>query len=684
MKLEIVPTICPYCGCGCGLNLVSVNGKIKGVEPWKRNPVNEGKLCPKGNFSHEFVNHQKRLKTPLIKENGKFRRASWDEALNSIANKFKTIIKEDPDLIAFLSSARCTNEDNYVLQKFARTVIGTNNIDNCAALCHGPTVSGLNLTFGSGAMTNSISDIEKSDCIFIIGSNPLEQHPLIGRRIIRAKSHGAKIIVIDPRYTPTAKQADLFFPLIPGTDVALINSIMHVIIREGLEDNNFIENRTQGFEKLRDIVKNYPPESVEKVTRIPATKIEEAALMYGKAGNSSIVYCLGITEHTMGMDNVMSLANLAMLTGNIGKEGAGLNPLRGQNNVQGVCDVGALPFLYPGYKKYVLDPVREEAKCQWGCGELNGLPGLQMVEILEAAHEGRMKAMFIMGENPVFSEPETLKVKESLLNLETLVVQDIFLTETAELADIVLPATSWAEKNGTFTNTERRVQRVRKAAEPPGEARADWQIFCDLAKIMGSSLFSYVSEGEIFSEITEMAPQYAGMTWERLENADGLQWPCPSKDHPGTPVLHEEKFVTSHGKGVFKPIELRSLPETPDEEYPFILSTGRVIFHYHNSNMTGKSETLQNESSLSFVEIHPEDADRLGIKNHEMIKIKNRHGEIQTKAKITSDITQGVLFLPIHFLDCAPNLLTNSKVLDPSTKMPELKALTARIEKISR
>ena len=682
MKLEIVPTICPYCGCGCGLNLVSINGKIKGVEPWKRNPVNEGKLCPKGNFSHEFINHEERLKTPLIKENGEFRRASWDEALNLIANRFKTIISEDPDLIAFLSSARCTNEDNYVLQKFARTVIGTNNIDNCAALCHGPTVSGLNLTFGSGAMTNSISDIEKSDCIFIIGSNPLEQHPLIGRRILKAKSNGAKIIVIDPRYTPTAKHADLYLPLIPGSDVALINSIMHVIIREGIEDNSFIEKRTKGYEKLGEIVENYSPESVEKVTGITAAAIEEAALMYGKSSNSSIIYCLGITEHTMGMDNVMSLANLAMLTGNIGKEGAGLNPLRGQNNVQGVCDMGALPFLYPGYKKYVLDSVRDDAQCQWGCGDLNDLPGLQMVEILEAAHEGRMKALYIMGENPVFSEPETLKVKESLLNLETLVVQDIFLTETAEMADIVLPATSWAEKNGTFTNTERRVQRVRKAADPPGEARADWQIFCDLAGVMGSSLFSFTSEEDVFAEIRGLTPQYAGMTWKRLEKADGLQWPCPSLDHPGTPVLHGEKFATADGIGVFKPIKLRSLPETPDDEYPFILSTGRVIFHYHNSNMTGRSKTLDNEVCWSFVEINPEDAYELGIKNHDKIKIKNRHGEIETTARLTSEIAKGVLFLPIHFLDCAPNLLTNSKVLDPSTKMPELKALTARIEKI--
>lgn len=682
MKLEIVPTICPYCGCGCGLNLVSVNGKIKGVEPWKRNPVNEGKLCPKGNFAHEFVNRHERLKTPLIKENGKFIRVSWDEALNLIANRFKTIIDEDPDLIAFLSSARCTNEDNYVLQKFARTVVRTNNIDNCAALCHGPTVSGLNLSFGSGAMTNSIRDIAKSDCILIIGSNPFEQHPLIGRRVLKAKSNGAKIIVIDPRYTPTAKHADLFLPLTPSMDVALINSIMHVIIREGLEDLDFIKNRTKGFEKLQDIVKNYSPESVAKVTGINSTVIEETALMYGKARNASIMYCLGITEHTMGMDNVMSLANLAMLTGNIGKEGTGLNPLRGQNNVQGVCDMGALPFLYPGYKKYVLDSVREDAQCQWGCGDLNDLPGLQMVEILEAAHDGRIKAMYIMGENPVFSEPETLKVKESLLNLETLVVQDIFLTETAELADIVLPATSWAEKNGTFTNTERRVQRVRKAADPPGEAKADWQIFCDLAKVMGSPLFYYASEADIFAEIREVTPQYAGMTWERLEKADGLQWPCPHEGHTGTPVLHGEKFATADGMGVFKPIERRNLPETPDSEYPFILSTGRVIFHYHNSNMTGMSKTLNNEISQSFVEINPEDAIELGIKNHERIKIKNRHGEIETTARITSDIAPGVLFLPIHFLDCEPNLLTNSKVLDPSTKMPELKALTARIEKI--
>ena len=404
--------------------------------------------------------------------------------------------------------------------------------------------------------------------------------------------------------------------------------------------------------------------------------------MYGKADTSSIVYCLGITEHTMGMDNVMSLSNLAMLTGNIGKEGSGLNPLRGQNNVQGVCDMGALPFNYPGYKKYVLDSVRDEAQCQWGCGALNDLPGLQMVEILEAAHDGNMKGMYIMGENPVFSEAETLKTKESLLNLEFLVVQDIFLTETAQLADVVLPATTWAEKNGTFTNTERRVQRIRKAAKPPGEARADWQIFCDLADVMGSSLFSYTSEEEIFNEIRELTPQYKGITWERLDKAEGLQWPCPHEDHPGTPVLHSEKFATSHGKGVFKPIDLRSLPEIPDEKYPFILSTGRLIFHYHNSNMTDKSETLNREISQSFVEINPEDAKKLGIKKNERIKIINKHGEIETSARITSKIAKGVLFLPIHFLDCAPNLLTNSKVLDPSTKMPELKAIVARIEKL--
>ncbi|MCE5213148.1 MAG: formate dehydrogenase subunit alpha [Methanobacterium sp.] len=682
MNINLIPTICPYCGCGCGLNLVNVNGKIKGVEPWKRNPINEGKLCPKGNFSYEFVNHEERLKTPLIKENGQFREASWDETLNEIVRRLQTIRDEDPDLIAFLSSARCTNEDNYVLQKFARAVIGTNNIDNCAALCHGPTVSGLNLTFGSGAMTNSIGDIEKANCIFIIGSNPLEQHPLIGRRILKARANGAKIIVADPRYTPTAKHADLFLPLIPGTDVALINSIMHVILRDGLEDQDFIKKRTMDFEKLKNIVKNYSPDSVEHIIGVPAADIEKTALTYGESEKSSIIYCLGITEHIMGMDNVMSLANLTMLTGNIGREGTGLNPLRGQNNVQGVCDMGALPFLYPGYKKYVLDSVRADTECEWDCDPLNFLPGLQMVEILEAAYDGRMKAMYIMGENPVFSEPETLKVKESLMNLETLIVQDIFLTETAAIADFVLPATSWAEKNGTFTNTERRVQRVRKAADPPGLAMEDWRIFCQIARVMGSSkLFTYQSEEDIFHEIRRNTPQYAGITYQRLE-ADGLQWPCPDVEHPGTPILHGEKFATSHGLGVFKPIELRGLPETPDDDYPLILSTGRIIFHYHNSNMTGKSKILDNEISNSFVELNPYDALKLDLSTQETVKIKTRHGEIETKVKITSKIAPGIIFLPIHFLDGKPNLLTNSKVLDPSTKMPELKALPARIEKI--
>ena len=353
MNIQYTPTTCPYCGCGCGFNLVSVDGKLEGVEPWKRNPVNEGKLCPKGNFSYEFVHRDDRLTTPLIKEGGEFREASWDEALDLVASKLTELKDANPESLAFLSSARCTNEENYLLQKLVRTVIGTHNIDHCARLCHGPTVAGLAQTFGSGAMTNSLKSIEFADVIFIIGSNTLEQHPLMWRRILQAKAHGAKLIVADPRFTPSAKKADLYIPFKSGTDVALMNAMMNVIISEGLEDKEFIEKRTKNFEELKEVVKKYPPEKVAEITEASPDLIKEAAIMYAKAENAAIVYSMGITQHTTGTDNVMSTSNLAMITGNIGRPGTGVNPLRGQNNVQGACDMGALPVVYPGYQKVI-------------------------------------------------------------------------------------------------------------------------------------------------------------------------------------------------------------------------------------------------------------------------------------------------------------------------------------------
>lgn len=682
MNIKYTPTTCPYCGCGCGFNLVSVDGKLEGVEPWKRNPVNEGKLCPKGNFSYEFVHRDDRLTTPLIKENSKFREATWDEALDMVTSKITEIKDVNPEALAFLSSARCTNEENYLMQKFVRTVIGTHNIDHCASLCHGPTVAGLAQTFGSGAMTNSIKSIEFADVIFIIGSNTLEQHPLMWRRILQAKAKGAKLIVADPRFTPSAKKADLYIPFKSGTDVALMNAMMNVIISEGLEDKEFIEKRTKNFEELKEVVKNYPPEKVESITEASADLIREAAIMYAKADNAAIVYSMGINQHTTGTDNVMSTSNLAMITGNIGRPGTGVNPLRGQNNVQGACDMGALPVVYPGYQKVIEGEIAEKMRNAWGCGDLNCKPGITVVEMMNAAHDGEIKGMYIMGENPMVSDPDLQHVQGSLENLDFLVVQDIFLTETAELADVVLPATSWAEKDGTFTSTERRVQYIRKAVDAPGEARADWEIISDIAKRMGSDLFNYNSPQEIFEEVRTVTPQYAGMNIERLSKPEALHWPCPDEEHPGTPILWGERFATADGLGVLMPIEFKPAAELPDEEYPFTLTTGRILFHWHTGSMTRRSTTLDREVPTGYIEINTEDAAELGIKNKEMVRVKTRRGEIEIAARVTPDIMKGIVFVPSHFVECAANTLTQSFALDPASKMPEFKVSAASVEKM--
>ncbi|EKQ51606.1 MAG: formate dehydrogenase, alpha subunit, archaeal-type [Methanobacterium sp. Maddingley MBC34] len=682
MNIQYTPTTCPYCGCGCGFNLVSVDGKLKGVEPWKRNPVNEGKLCPKGNFSYEFVHREDRLTTPLIKKGGEFVEATWDEALDLVASKLTEMKETNAEQLAFLSSARCTNEDNYAFQKFVRTVIGTNNVDHCARLCHGPSVAGLAQTFGSGAMTNSLESCAHADVVFLIGTNTLEQHPLMWRRALQAKENGAKIMVADPRFTPSAKQADLYIPFQSGTDVALLNSMMNVIIAEGLEDKEFVENRTTGYEELKEMVKQYPPEEAEKITGVPADLIKEAAIMYAKADSAALLFSMGITQHTVGTENVMSTSNIAMLTGNIGRPGTGVNPLRGQNNVQGACDMGALPVVYPGYQAVINEELGTKMQTSWGCGDLSCAPGLTVVEMMHAAHDGDIKGMYIMGENPMISDPDQQHVEAALNNLDFLVVQDIFLTETAALADVVLPAYSWAEKDGTFTSTERRVQYIRKAVEGPGETRDDWEIISDIATRMGSELFKFNSAHEIFEEVRYVTPQYAGMNQERLSKPEALHWPCPDEEHPGTPILHAEKFATPDGLGVFKAIEFKPPAENPDDEYPFILTTGRVLFHWHTGSMTRRSTTLDREVPTGFVEINPEDAAKLGIKNKEMVKVKTRRGEIEVPAKVTSDIIQGTVFIPFHFAECAANMLTSGDALDPFAKMPELKVSAASIEKL--
>ncbi|KZX15528.1 formate dehydrogenase H [Methanobrevibacter cuticularis] len=684
VEMKYVPTICPYCGTGCGLNLVVVDEKVVGVEPLKRHPVNEGKLCPKGVFAHEFIHREDRLTKPLIKEtNGEFREAEWDEALDLVASKLGEIKANNPDDIGFLACARSPNENIYITQKFARKVIGTHNVDHCARICHGPTVAGLARTFGSGAMTNDFISIESADVIFIIGSNNVEAHPLFGRRVMRAKKNGAKIIVADPRYTPTAKLADMYIEFRSGRDVPLINAMMKIIIDNDLQDDEFIKNRTKNYQRLKETVAKYDLDYVAELAETDPKKIEEAALMYAKADKAAIVYSLGITEHRHGADNVMANANLAMLTGNIGKVGSGVNPLRGQNNVQGACDMGALPTDYPGYQKVVSGQATKVVEENWTCTLDGCAPGLTVVEMIHAAADGNLKAMYITGEDPVLSDPDTNHVIEAMENLEFLVVQDIFMSETARYADVVFPAAGWGEQEGTFTNGERRVQLVRKAVNPPGEAKVDWEIMKEIAVRMGaeSEQFTYKNAEEIFDEMRKITPQYRGMDRKRLERPEALHWPCPDESHPGQGLMHIDSFAHPDGLGVFEPADYIGPSELPDEEYPLVLTTTRTLFHYHAS-MTRRCKTLDKELPTGYVEINDKDAKKLGIINREKVKVRSRRGEIEIPARVTPDIMEGEVNIPMHFFECAANFLTTSRELDPKSKMAELKVCAVDVEKM--
>ncbi len=680
MKYENVPTICPYCGCGCGIFLQVMDGKLVGVLPSKTHPINQGTLCIKGWNIHHFVNSPDRLKTPLKRKNGELEPVSWDEALSFVADKLSKIKKESgPDSLAVLASAKCTNEENYVIQKFTRAVLGTNNVDHCARLCHASTVTGLVGSFGSGAMTNSVPEFLDADCILITGSNTLEQHPLIGSWLLDAKEKGTKFIVIDPREIPMVKFADMYLQFRPGSDVAWINGMMRIIIEEGLEDKEFIEERTEGYEELKKVVEKYTPDFVEKISGISEDQLVQAAKMFASAEKGSIIYSMGITQHTTGTDNVQSIANLAMLTGNVGRRSTGVNPLRGQNNVQGACDVGGLPNVYPGYQAVTVEDNKKKFEEAWGV-PLDDKVGLTIVEMLNAAFEGKVKGMFIVGENPMLSDPDINHVKESLQILDLLVVQDIFMTETAELADVVLPAASYAEKDGTFTATDRRVQKLRKAIEPIGDARVDWEIICDIAKRMGADGFEFSSASEIMDELASVCPIYGGISFDRLGSNGGLLWPCPDAEHAGTEFLHSGRFTK--GKGSFTAIDFIEANELPDDEYPFILSTGRMMFHYHTGTMTRRTPVLATEVSTGFVEIHPDDAEKLSIADGEIVKVSSRRGEIEIPAQVTDKIRRGMIFIPFHFAECAANVLTNP-ALDPKAKIPELKVCAAQIEKIT-
>jgi formate dehydrogenase alpha subunit len=671
----IVTTTCIYCGVGCQLNLHVRDGRVVSVTPGKTGP-GEGKLCIKGWSAHEFIHHPDRLTTPLIREGDRFREASWDEALNLVASKLKEIREEHgSDSLGFFSSAKATNEENYLMQKLARAAVGTNNVDHCARLCHASTVTGLVAAFGSGAMTNSQEDVEEADAVFVIGSNTSEQHPLIARRIIKAVKGGAKLIVADPREIPLCEYAEVYLQHRPGTDVALLNAMMNVIIEEGLHDEAFIEGRTEGFQELRKTVKGYTPEKSEEITGVPTESIRAAARLYGEAGKAALFFSMGITQHTTGVDNVKSCANLAMLTGNLGRPGTGVNPLRGQNNVQGACDMGALPNYLPGYQSPADVETRARFREAWGV-ELPAAEGLTLTEMMDLAGD-RVKAVFIMGENPMLSDPDIGHVEEQLGRLEFLAVSEMFMSETAELADVVLPACSFAEKDGTFTATDRRVQLVRKAVEPLGGSRPDWWIIQELSKRLGYPV-NYKSPAEIMDEVASVAPIYGGVSHVRLQ-AEDLRWPCRDDKSLGTRILHVERF--SRGRGRFHALEYKPPAETPDEEYPLTLTTGRLLFHWHTGTMTRRSVTLTDQVNEAYVEVNPFDAEALGIEDLEKVRVSSRRGCIELKARVTPRIKPGTVFIPFHYAEAAANRLTINAI-DPVAKIPEFKACAVRVERV--
>ncbi len=539
-------------------------------------------------------------------------------------------------------------------------------------------MAGLAAAFGSGAMTNPIRDIEKADVILATGTNTTENHPVLSSYVKRAATLGeTKLIVIDPRNIELAEFATIYIQPKLGTDVAWINGLMHVIIKEDLYDKTFVADRTQGFEEVKQMVEKFTPDYVEAITKVAANDIEETARLYAKADVASILYCMGITQHTTGTDNVKSLANLAMLCGNLGVEGGGVNPLRGQNNVQGACDLGGLPNVFTAYQSVTDDNIRKKLENKW---DISGLPskvGMTATEMVPAAHDGTLKALYVIGENPLVSDPDLSHAKASFDNLDFTVVQDMFMTETAQLADVVLPARCFAEKDGTFSNTERKIQRIRQAVTPPGQAKYDWEITCEIATRMGYAM-SYETSESIMEEIAQVTPSYGGINYDRIEK-EGLHWPCPDVNHPGTPILHIGQFPK--GKGQFHAIDYIPPNELPDDDYPLALTTGRMIYHYHSGTMTRKTEGLNQKAPGNYIEISAADALDLDLADGDTTKVSSRRGEVKASVVVSPKVAEGTVFMPFHFAENAANNLTNP-ALDPVSKIPELKVCAIKIEKV--
>ena len=685
---SVTRTTCPYCGVGCQMDLHIKEGQIYRVEAPFDSAPNYGNLCVKGRFGLDFATHPRRLKTPLIRdgERGSFRPASWDEALDLVAGRLTEIVKaHGGDSIASYACAKATNEDNYVFQKWIRAVMKTNNVDHCARLCHAGSVTGLQLAIGSSAMSNSIAEMQHLDTFIVTGSNTTETHPVISLFLKKAvRKHGAKLIVIDPRQIELTDFATLWLRQKPGTDVAVFQAMANVIVTEKRFDPGFIEARTEGFDEYVESLEHCTPEWAEEISGVPAGDIRQAARLYADAKRAAFYWGMGISQSTHGTDNALSITNLALMCGHVGKPGTGLNPLRGQNNVQGCSDSGGLPNVYTAYQSVSDVAVKRKFERAWRT-QLSAEPGLTVTEMVDGALAGQIKAMIVMGENPMMSEPNLSHAQHALEALDLLVCIDIFMNETGEMADVVLPSASFAEKEGTFTNSDRRVQRVRQALPPVGDSLPDWQIVCQLAKRMEARLgvevsagFDYPDPETIWEEMRQVTPDFYGITYARLEAEGGVHWPCPALDHAGTPYLFEDDFP--RGRGKFWELDYGSQSEHPDDEYPYHLTTGRVLFHWHGGTMTRRSK-LDEAFPVPIVEMHPDDARQLRLVSGDWVRITSRRGQVECQVMVTGRSPQGTVFLPFHFVEAAANILTLDKI-DPRAKIPDFKMAAVKLEKI--
>ncbi|HET9963315.1 MAG TPA: formate dehydrogenase subunit alpha, partial [Nitrospiraceae bacterium] len=672
-----VRTTCAYCGVGCTFEAGVRNDRVVSMVPADDGPSNNGHACMKGRFGWTYIYAPERLRAPLLRKGADWVEVSWDAALDRLASEWTRILNQyGPNALAAISSSRGTNEENYLFSKFMRCVIGTNHIDNCARVCHSATVTGMMETLGASAATNSIRDLDQAKLILVVGANPTESHPVVGARIKQAARRGVPLIVIDPRQTELARLADFHLALRPGTNVALLNGMGHVIAREGLLDRTFIQERTQGLDDWLKSVEDYTPERTADLTGVPPHLIAEAARRYAGSGASMCLHGLGVTEHRWGSHGVIALVNLALATGNVGRPGTGINPLRGQNNVQGASDVGCLPMYFAGYQP-LTDPELESKHFAVTGRPLPSARGMKTPDMWDAALAGTLKGLWIIGYDVAQTDPNLTKVRAALKNLEFLVVQDLFLSETAQLAHLVIPGASFLEKDGTFTNLERRIQRIRKAVDPPSGVKPDWQVLCDVSRRMGYPM-SYRHPSEIMDEIAELAPMFSGVSFDRLDSPEGLQWPVPSGTHPGTALMHERSFPK--GRAQFVGVEHLPPGESPTDSYPFVLITGRILQHYNCGAQTRRTAIMR-VVDTDVLEIHPADASRLALHEGDQVRLVSARGAARLPVLISERVKPGELFTSFHFPDSDLNVLLSSSA-DESSKCPEYKVSTVRIEKV--